>query len=246
MASKSGRQITGNMLAQQIDFISKLFSNDHLRKKYLAFVVDNLKVWMKCECVGIRVLEEGGSIPYDAFVGFSYDFWQEENLLSTSQRQCICPRLAAGCPDDSDRAALTPNGSLWTNDLAGFFRDLSPEKSVRYRCKCLEYGFASVAVIPVRFQERVVGLIHLADPHKDRFSQQQITLLEAASEAIGEIIVRYHAEETQPDQDRALREKIAELKACASGISATCPRGQRDSLATLQQKIEALEVQLFH
>ena len=132
MAPKNER--VGDPLAQQIEFISNLFSSSNLRKKYLSLIIDNLKVWTGCECVGIRIIDQDGSMPYDSFVGFSFEFWENENWLSVNTHQCCCTRIATGLPDPFDRQILTAKGSLWTNDLGGFCKNIPETAASRYRC----------------------------------------------------------------------------------------------------------------
>ena len=191
------KKSSGNSLEQQINFISSLFSNTHLRKEYLSFIVDNLKIWTQCECVGIRVINENGIMPYEAFVGFSYEFWEHENWLSIREHQCGCIRVATGKPDPLDLQILTSYGSLWTNNLQKFGQTIPEESYGRYRGKCIECGFKSFAVIPIRYEGKVIGLIHIADSRKDTLPTDKISLIESVSGAIGQIIARFIAEETE-------------------------------------------------
>lgn len=244
MAPKK-RAPAGDALAQQLEFISHLFSNGHLRKKHLSFVVDNLKVWTGCECVGIRVVDEDGVMPYDAFVGFDYDFWQAENRLCLTEHQCGCIRVATGQPDPLDLPLLTSNGSLCSNDLGAFFKRIPQAQSHRYRCKCLECGFASLVVIPIKRQGRVAGLIHLADRRKDMFPQDKILLLESVSGAIGEILAKYSSEDAVAKKNESMKALLAEIKERADSFRSTCSSvDQQALLADLDHKIEALQAQL--
>lgn len=243
MAPKN--ETVGDPLAQQIEFISNLFTNGNLRKKYLSLIIDNLKVWTGCECVGIRIIAQDGSMPYDSFVGFSFEFWENENWLSVNTHQCCCTRIATGMPDPFDRQILTEKGSLWTNDLSGFCKNIPETEASRYRCKCLEFGFASLAVIPLKHRGRVIGLIHLADSRKGLFPEDTIVLLESASAVIGEIIMRYRAEDGLKEKEETLRAGSAGIKACAQSILPTCNSAEQQKiLAVLQEKIEALESHL--
>jgi transcriptional regulator with GAF, ATPase, and Fis domain len=246
MATADKSATVHDPLAQQIDFISNLFSNSHLRKKYLSFVVENLKVWTGCQCVGIRVVDGNGAMPYDAFVGFSYEFWQNENWLSIKEHQCSCVRVATGQPDSLDLQILTKHGSLWTNDLNRFCQKIPDTSSNRYRCKCIEFGFASLAVIPLRFEGEVVGLIHLADPQKDMLPEDKMTLLESVSGSIAGIIRRYLTEEGLRAKEETFKKKVAEIKHCVGSISSTCSSAEQINLVSaLQQKVEELESRFF-
>jgi hypothetical protein len=63
----------------------KLLTKRISRKKYLGHVVDLFREWSSCRCVGVRVLNEDGTIPYEAYTGFSDDFWKSENWLSIKE-----------------------------------------------------------------------------------------------------------------------------------------------------------------
>lgn len=245
MEAKDKTEMAGDQLSQQMQFITRLFSNAQLRKKYLSLVVDNLKIWTGCDAVGIRVLEENGGMPYDAFVGFTHEFWQAENGLTTGEQQCACVRVATCRPLATDRQILTPHGSLWTNDLGSFCRGIPDADSHRYRCTCLKFGFASLAVIPIKHRDRVVGLIHLADGKKEMFPEDKIRMLESVSSSIGEIIARYRGEERVGDREQGLKNRVAAVRDCAASLSGTCvSTQQRELVAALQKKIAALELQL--
>jgi len=180
-----------NDFNKQIEIISRLFSNEHLRKEYLALVVKNLKVWVGCECVGIRVINEIGVMPYEAFVGFTYEFWEQENLLSLKEHQCGCTRVVTGSPVSLDLPIMTPNGSLWTNDLQGFGKTIPAECYNLYRGKCIETGYCSLAVIPIKYENKVIAVIHLADRFKDKLPLDKISTIESVSGIIGENLARF-------------------------------------------------------
>ena len=236
--------VSGDPLPLQIEFITKLFSNTHLRKKYLAFVVDNLKVWTGCECVGIRVIAESGAMPYEAFVGFSYEFWESENWLSVKDHECVCIRVATGRTDPQDLPVLTKNGSLWTNDLAAFGRQVSGEHADRYRYKCLEAGFATLAVVPIKRQGRVIGLIHLADVRNDMLPEDKMVLLESVSSAIGEAIVRYSDEDGSREKEARVVKQLAGIKVCLARLSEQCSSAiQREIVADLNEKLGVLQAE---
>lgn len=180
-----------NALAQNIKIISKLFSNNHLRENFLSSVVEKIRAWTDCQCVGIRVINTEGLMPYEAYLGFSHEFWTDENCLSIRDDQCGCVRVVTGVPDPLDLPILTNGGSLWTNDLQGFGETIPEDYYCRYRGKCIENGFASLAVVPIRNNSEVTGIIHLADTRKDMLPKESILILESVAPIIGEVILRF-------------------------------------------------------
>jgi hypothetical protein len=56
-------------------------------------------------------------------------------------------------------------------------------------------GYASVALVPIRNQDRIVGLIHLNHRRKGRFTLDTVELLEGIASHIGEALTRKRVEE---------------------------------------------------
>lgn len=229
-------------LSQQVKFLSSMFSNTRLRKQYLSFVVDNLKIWTGCECAGIRVINEDGTMPYDAFVGFSFEFWAAENMLSIKDNECVCIRVANGRADTEDMGILTQKGSVLANDLQGFSKEIPVERQERYRGKCIECGFGSLAVVPIKHDGAVIGLIHLADKKKNMIGEEKIMLIESVSCAIGEVMVRFQVEDDFKMKTAELRSDLHDLR---HGIRDSLRKfdspDQQKMLFELEDKIEAIE-----
>jgi len=184
-----------NALAQNIKIIAKLFTGAHIRENFLSSIVKIIRDWTDCQCVGIRVIDTEGLMPYEAYVGFSYKFWTHENCLSIKKDQCACIRVITGTPDPLDLPILTDSGSIWTNDLQGFGSTIPEECYNRYRGKCIESEFASLAVVPIRLNSKIIGLIHLADSRKDMIPKENILILESVAPDIGEVVLRFSAED---------------------------------------------------
>jgi PAS domain S-box-containing protein len=115
--------------------------------------------------------------------------------LSIKDHQCGCIRVVTGTPDPLDEPILTAAGTLYSNDLQEFGRTIPEKLYDRYRGRCIECGFASLAVLPIRHNSRIIGLIHLADQRKDMLPAEKIHILESVAPAIGEVIVRFSIEE---------------------------------------------------
>jgi signal transduction histidine kinase len=55
-------------------------------------------------------------------------------------------------------------------------------------------GYISMALIPVKNKERIIGLFHLNDRRKNRFSPKTVELLENIAAYFGEVLMRKQAE----------------------------------------------------
>jgi hypothetical protein len=192
-----------NALAQNVKMIAKLFSETHIRENFLSSIVKIIRNWTDCQCVGIRVINTEGLMPYEAYVGFSYKFWMHENCLSIKKDQCACIRVITGTPDPLDLPILTDSGSIWTNDLQGFGSTIPEECYNRYRGKCIESEFATLAVVPIRYNSKIIGLIHLADSRKDMLPKEYILILESVAPDIGEVVLRFSAEDVLKQKKEA-------------------------------------------
>lgn len=212
-----------NPLAQNIKIISDLFSDTCLRENFLASIVEKIRDWTDCQAVGIRVVNADDLIPYEAYVGFSYEFWKSENCLSLRDHQCVCIRVVKGDPDPADMPLITEDGSLWTNSLQEFGQGIAPELLSRYRGKCIESQFETLAVLPIRHNGKVLGIIHLADRQKNMLPQEKIQILESVTPAIGEVITRFSTEDAL-DQKEKFATRLIEMM--ADGFLVLDPAGK--------------------
>jgi len=188
-----------------INSLLKLFGSTFRRKGYLEAVVNLLKTQCECECIGIRLIDEHGNIPYSASSGLSRDFLDEEDCLSLGKDTCACTRIAREKPSRAEAALITPAGSFICNDTSRLQNPSKRGSSARYRSACLQQGFGSVAVIAIRYRNKVLGVIHLADRRQGKFSRQIVELIEAATPLIGEALYRFNIEEALVSSRERLR-----------------------------------------
>ena len=85
-------------LVRAANALLSLLPEKSSRKDYMEAVVELLRNWTGCRCAGIRGVDEQGRIPYEAYAGFSQEFWSQENLLMLHRDQCACTRVILGEP----------------------------------------------------------------------------------------------------------------------------------------------------
>ncbi len=174
-------------------------------RRVLAFV----KTQTGADAVGLR-LQDGEDFPYFSQEGFSADFLLTENTLvergpdGRVRRdwdgkvclECTCGLVLSGKSDPSN-PLFTNSGSFWTNDAFPLL-DLTPEQDFRQhpRNYCIRQGYASMALIPVRDKNRIVGLLHLTASRKGCFTLAIVKVLEDLAAHIGEALMRKRVEET--------------------------------------------------
>ena len=240
----AARDITERVAAEKRRAITQalleLFAHKASGKEYFDAVVEVIRAWTGCQCLGVRVLDERGEIPYNATVGFDADFLKLENHLSVRTDACLCIRAISQAMDEPDRPLLTSAGSLRCDNAPGFMQRLPPDQRRRYRGTCVNWGFQSIAVIPIRYRDRVLGAIHLADQRPDRFPPATVEFLESMTPLIGEAIQRFHAEAELSRHRDHLEELVKQRTADLEAAN----RQLRDAEADLQRERDQLELRV--
>jgi PAS domain S-box-containing protein len=193
------RDITERTLLEQharvTNSLMDLFARKSTRKEYLDAVTQVIQDWTGCECVGIRVVDSQGSIPYESYVGFTPEFWQIENWLSLEHDHCACTRVIAGKPEPQDKPVLTPGGSFLCGNIAAFVQDLPEQERARFRGGCVRAGYASLAVVPISYRGNTLGGLHIADKRPGVLTPEGIEFIERIAILIGEAVFRFNTEE---------------------------------------------------
>ena len=194
-----------------ISTLLSVFSKTIARAEYCEAVVELVRQWSGCRCVGVRILDANGNIPYEAYTGFSQEFWNAENLLSTQKDSCACIRVITGKYEPQDLAVMTKGGSFYLNDTFSFVERLSEVEKARFRGTCVQYGFLSLALVPIRYRNKMIGAFHLADEKKGKVALEVVEFMEMIAPLVGEAIYRFSLEEQ-------LQQKYAELRRLSTHI----------------------------
>ena len=190
----------------------QLLVNKNTRKEYLEALVDLLRKWCGCDCAGIRVATGEGKIPYESYRGFSEEFWEKENYVVLGNERCACLRAMQGDIEPEDFPLRTEGGSLCAEDMEKHIAALPEESRSKYLAICVKSGLKSIATIPIRFQEKLIAAIHLADKRSGAISCDFVRLLESFAPIIGESILRFDLEDTvrrHEEQYRTLVENLS-------------------------------------
>ncbi|MBI5577954.1 MAG: PAS domain S-box protein [Deltaproteobacteria bacterium] len=164
--------------------------------------MSEIRAYTGCEAVGIRVLDEEGRIPYRAYTGFSQDFFNLESPLSIKSDQCMCINVIRGAVDPG-LPFYTQGASFYMNGTTRFLATVSEEDKGQTRNRCNYEGYESVALVPFRDGDRILGLIHVADRREGMVPLGVVELLEKAALQLGTSIKRVRAEqELRESQER--------------------------------------------
>ncbi|HEX9020615.1 MAG TPA: PAS domain S-box protein [Nitrospirota bacterium] len=201
--------VTERVKAQQRSEVTNslllLYAQKLERDEYLDAAVELLRRWTGCGHAGIRVTDRSGNIPFAACKGYSEVFLATERALSLSEDNCICTRVSVGTPEPQDLSAMTEEGAFYSNNTIRFIEQLGPGKKARYRGHCMQNGYKSLAVIPIRYRGRVIGAIHLADEREGMVPLEKVTFLETLARIIGEAILRFEIEDELRENYNALQ-----------------------------------------
>jgi len=177
---------------QSINALLHLSNQAGTRKDYLENVIQYLQDLIGYEYIGIRIMDESGKIPYEAYVGFPHKFWETENLLSTKNDDCSCVRVIGDRLHAEEKKAITAGGSFFCGNLEGFYTKLDKNEKNKFRGTCLRYGFSALGIIPIRFGGKILGAIHIADKGEGKLSQDSIGFIESLALTIGESINKFN------------------------------------------------------
>ena len=160
------------------------------------------------EAAAIR-LAQPDDFTYAAHEGFPQAFVDAENCLRARSLQgeplfdgqgrplfdCTCGLVLMGLTDPAN-PLFTPGGSAWTNDALPFL-DLPSSQDPRHepRNRCIHAGYRSIALVPIRSADRIVGLLQLNDSRPNCFDFQWVLFLEGVASTVGVAIERRRVHE---------------------------------------------------
>ncbi len=167
-----------SLLIQYLDNLIKLISN-----------------FSGCQCVGIRILKKDETIPYESYVGYSREFLDLEKCLSIYEDECVCARVFTGKLKPYDASCITPFGSFRSGHTKQFIDSLSEKERANFRGICVQHGFNSLAIIPIRCENKTIGAIHLADKREAYVPLDTIEFIESLTSIISEAMRKFEIED---------------------------------------------------
>jgi PAS domain S-box-containing protein len=185
----------------------------------VAAILGFIKTDMNIEAAAIR-LREGEDFPYFLSSGFSEDFLCAESYLCKRDDAgeilrdmdghvipaCMCGNILLQRTNAS-LPFFTENGSYWTNCAAQLQASNTEGRwGSLAKNRCSQNGYESVALIPIRSADSIIGLLQLNDRRPDRFSLEFVHFLEALGESIGIALARKQAVAGLMESEASLRE----------------------------------------
>jgi PAS domain S-box-containing protein len=202
------------------------------------------------EAVGIR-LHEGDDFPYFIANGFGAEFIEAEKYLCARNQngeiiydsqgkphlECMCGNVLSGRTNPA-MPFFTEGGSFWTNSTTKLLASTSVEERMGYtRNRCNTAGYESLALIPLRSGEEIIGLLQLNDRWPGRFTPEMIGFFEGIGASIGIALARIRAEEARAVLLHDMGERVKEIS-CMYQVAKSSR--QRQTLEEIFQDIAAL------
>jgi PAS domain S-box-containing protein len=181
-------------------------------------ILDAIKRKTGIEAAGIRLLQDN-DFPYAVSDGFSKDFLDSENSLAARtqegeycldengnlQLECTCGLVLSGKCDPGN-PLITPGGSAWTNDTQSFLNAIAKQDPrLNPRDRCIHEGYQSIALIPIRVEQKIIGLLQLNDRHKNCFTVDMIRYLEGIAASFGVALLRLKEEHALRQAEQKFR-----------------------------------------
>lgn len=188
------------------------------------------------DAVAIR-LEDGDDFPYYQTSGFSNEFVMHEKLLCARNRkgeivrdsdgrpvlECMCGNVIRGRIDPS-LPFFTRGGSFWTNSTTHLLASTTEEeRQAGTRNRCNAEGYETVALVPIRSRDRIIGLVQLNDRQPDRLTEDDIRFYEEIGASIGIAFERKNREILLRKTNLDLEKALAEIKTLR-GILPICAK----------------------
>jgi PAS domain S-box-containing protein len=209
----SDHKRTAKALQTSHNFL-KIANRHQEMKALLAEFITEIKDFTGCRSIGIRILDEAGNIPFAAYEGFSPEFYELESPLSIHSDRCMCINVIKGTTDAS-LPFYTEYGSFFLNNTTRFLASVSETEKGKTRNMCNRYGYESVALIPIRFNHRISGLIHVADRQENKVSHDIVELLEMLAiqinAAIERVQTREQLQKAHNELEQQVQQRTAEL-----------------------------------
>lgn len=179
-----------------------------------------IKHSFEVSAVALR-LRDGDDYPYFIYDGFSEIHIQRENYLcghdlngnlildedGQPALNCMCGLVIRG-KTDPKQPFFTDGGSFWTNN-SNILLSTTDEEALQTETRdfCNAQGYLSVALVPLRNKQSIIGLIQLNDKHQGKFTRQIIEFLEQLGESIG-IALAHLNEKGKRKEAEAQRERL--------------------------------------
>jgi len=194
---------TSEVRQKLVSDILEALNRPNETQKLIGDILRLLKAHTGIGAIGIR-LKKGEDYPYFVSNGFPAPFLKTENRLcavddagkiirdSTGNPvlECMCGNILRGRTDPS-LPFFTEGGSFWTNSTTDLLATTSEEdRQARTRNQCNSEGYESVALIPLRSGDEIIGLLQFNDSRRNLLTPERVRFFEGIAASIGIAVAR--------------------------------------------------------
>ena len=213
-------------------------------RKIIENVILVLKKFTTFDVVAIR-LKEGEDYPYYVHNTFPNHFVEKENYLCQRDLQgqivrdeignpvleCMCGNIICG-RTNSSKDFFTKGGSFWTNSTTKLLASTSEkDRQARTRNRCNGEGYESVALMPIRSENKIIGLLQMNDKRTDCFTKELIEFFESITNCIGIALTRKKLQEDNIKMQESLESLSFHLERIRENERSNIAKEIHDSIA---------------
>ena len=180
-------------------------------------IVQLLQERLDCQAVGIRFRQDH-EYPYLASRGFAPEFVAAEGRLCQGgcdaegrpNLACLCGGVIRGAPSPA-ACILTEHGSFWSNDASEWL-EKNPELKSLVRGRCIDDGYRSIALVPLRFGGENTGLMQVNDRRPGRLSAERVVFLERMAGKLAIAFARFRTQESLRKSEEKYRDLAESIR----------------------------------
>ena len=166
-------------------------------------ILETLRESSDFQSVAIRLHKEG-DFPYFLHMGFPETFIRKENTLNVRDKEgnlvldadgtpfveCMCGNVLKRRVN-TKYPYFTKDGAFWTNSTTQLLQSLTEKERQeigRTRNTCHDYGYESVALIPIHAEGETIGLIQISDSREGMFTLEKVEKYQSLADHVGTIV----------------------------------------------------------
>lgn len=202
---------------QFITTVLSLLNNSNEWDSLISDILLRIKEFFSIDAIAIRI-NDGKDFPYYKTIGFPDEFLSSEQFICSRNAdgeilfeqdkkpvfECYCGAVING-KTDSTKPYYTPYGSFLLNG-SNFLNRYIQKKDLpfKFRNRCVR-EYESTALIPLRSDNEIIGLLQLNDKHKNMFPYETISFIEEIGSLIGIAFKKIQTENLIRDNEKRFR-----------------------------------------